>query len=57
LNWPAGYTGWRLQTQTNTLTAGPGANWSDVIGSRQTNAWIVPINPGAPSLFFRLAYP
>jgi len=39
------------------LTAGPGANWSDVIGSRQTNAWIVPINPGAPSLFFRLAYP
>ena len=57
LNWPADHTGWRLQTQTATLTAGLGANWSDVSGSRQTNAWIVPINQAGPTVFFRLAWP
>ena len=53
LNWPADHTGWRLQTQTNTLTA----NWWDVNGSRQTNVWTVPINPAGQSVFFRLAWP
>jgi len=53
LNWPADHTGWRLQTQTNTLTA----NWSDVNESRQTNAWLVPISQAAPCAFFRLASP
>jgi hypothetical protein len=57
LNWPASHTGWRLQTQTNTAAAGLGTNWSDVIGSMQTNAWIIPINQAAPSVFFRLTYP
>ena len=57
LNWPADHTGWTLQIQTNALTMGPGANWSDVNGSRQTNAWIVPINQAGPSVFFRLTLP
>jgi hypothetical protein len=57
LSWPAGYTGWRLQTQTNILTAAPGVDWTEVIGSRQTNAWAVPIDATSPSLFFRLIYP
>jgi len=53
LNWPADHTGWRLQTQTNTLTA----NWWDVNESRQTNALLVPISQAAPCAFFRLASP
>ncbi len=57
LSWPAGYTGWRLQTQTNVLAAAPGVDWAEVIGSRQTNAWTVPIDATSPSLFFRLIYP
>src|SRR6266404_570165 len=57
LNWPADHTGWALQMQTNALTLGLGANWSDVNGSRQTNAWIVPINQAGPSVFFRLTLP
>lgn len=57
LNWPADHTGWRLQTQTATLTTGLGAHWSDVIGSRQTNAWIIPINQAGPNLYVRLAWP
>lgn len=54
LNWPADHTGWRLQTHASTLAA---SGWSDVIGARQTNTWIVSINDAGPSMFFRLAWP
>jgi hypothetical protein len=57
LNWPADHTGWSLQARTNSLTAGPGANWSDVTGSRLTNACAMPIKQAGPSLFFRLVGP
>ena len=57
LNWPAGHTGWQLQTQTGILSAGLSANWSDVLGSRQTNAWSIPVSAVTPSAFFRLALP
>jgi hypothetical protein len=55
LNWPAGYTGWRLQWRTNSLRAGGGNNWFNVTGSTETNTWAVPFN-GA-EWFFRLSYP
>jgi hypothetical protein len=55
LNWPPGYTGWRLQGRTNSLVAGGGTNWFNVTGSTETNTWAVPFN-GA-EWFFRLSYP
>ncbi len=57
LSWPADHIGWQLQIQTNTLAEGSGGNWSDVIGSRQTNVWSIPINQAGLSVFFRLTYP
>ncbi len=54
LSWPAGYTGWRLQVQTNNLA---GTNWVDVPDSTLTNSMILPVDPTAGSLFYRLIYP
>ncbi len=55
LTWPADHTGWRLQSRP-TITSG-GAGWSDVIGSRQTNVWSVPITQSSSGAFFRLVWP
>jgi hypothetical protein len=57
LNWPVGYTGWRLQTQTNDANVGLATNWLDVSGSDATNGWVVPIDASAPAAFFRLTHP
>ena len=56
LSWPADHTGWRLQVQTNDLTAGLGTNWFDVAGSTTTNQMFFPINPAAGGVFYRLLY-
>jgi hypothetical protein len=53
LSWPAGYTGWQLQTQTNILAAA--RTWAELVGSRQTNVWTIPTTAGGG--FFRLANP
>ncbi len=57
LSWPQDHTGWRLQSQTNSLANGLGTNWGDVPGSTETNQVSVPINPTNDSVFFRLLYP
>jgi autotransporter-associated beta strand protein len=57
LSWPADHIGWRLQSQTNTLTVGLGTNWVDVTGANLTNQVTVPINPANGSVFFRMVYP
>lgn len=57
LNWPVGYTGWRLQTQTNDESVGLTTNWVDVAGSRTTNRCVVPIGPSDSAVFFRLTSP
>jgi fibronectin type 3 domain-containing protein len=57
LSWPMDHLGWRLEMQTNSLNAGPGANWVTVSGSVMTNQVFVPVNPANDSVFFRLAYP
>jgi len=57
LSWPAGYTGWRLQSQTNGPGGGLGTNWQDVPGSQETNARNFPVGAANSSTFFRLAYP
>jgi hypothetical protein len=55
ISWPA--SGGRLQSQTNSLGAGLGTNWADVLGSAATNRVIVPINPTDGTVFYRLAVP
>jgi hypothetical protein len=57
LNWPADHTGWRLQTQTNSLDAGLGTNWSAVATSTQTNQMTLPLNATHGAVFFRLISP
>lgn len=57
LSWPASHTGWRLETQTNTLATGLGTNWTTVSGSTLTNAVSLPLSPATPAAFFRLVYP
>jgi len=57
LSWPADHTGWRLQTQTNPVAAGLGAEWFDVDNSGNTNQVTVPVGTDAGAVFFRLVYP
>ena len=57
LSWPGDHTGWRLQTQTNSLNVGLSSVWFDVPGSTGTNSVTMPIAPGNPTVFFRLVYP
>jgi hypothetical protein len=57
LSWPSSHTGWRLETQTNTLSVGLSTNWSTVAGSTETNSVTLPISATNPSVFFRLAHP
>jgi len=57
LNWPADQIGWRLQVQTNLLSAGLKTNWVDVPGSTSVNQMIIPISPASGSVFYRLTYP
>lgn len=55
LSWPQNYTGWQLQMQTNSLSAGLGTNWINVPGSMSTNQMTFPMNPNG-SVFYRLAH-
>jgi autotransporter-associated beta strand protein len=56
LGWPAAYTGWILQAQTNALNVGlTGTNWYYVSGSELTNVVTLPINQVDPAVFFRMA--
>ncbi len=57
LNWPADHTGWRLQSQTNSLNVGLGSNWATVANSTNVNQVSIMPNPAAGSVFFRLVYP
>jgi len=54
LSWPANYTGWTLQAQTNAPSVGIGANWGIVSGSTATNQVSVPVDNTIGSTFFRL---
>jgi hypothetical protein len=57
LAWPQDHTGWMLEAQTNTLTAGLGTNWTRIPSSSTTNQMIIPINPANPAVFYKLVYP
>ena len=51
--WPTTNTGWTLQAQTNAL----GTNWVTIAGSDATNQWVILLNAGNGSVFYRLVYP
>jgi autotransporter-associated beta strand protein len=57
LSWPTDHTGWKLQAQTNALATGLTFTWNDVPGSTSTNLMTFPINPAAPTVFYRMKYP
>jgi hypothetical protein len=57
LNWPSDHTGWRLEAQNNSISAGLGTNWLTVSGSIATNRIFIPIGTTNGSVFFRLVYP
>jgi hypothetical protein len=54
LNWPASYTGWTLEAQTNSLGNGLGTNWVPVANSTTVNTITVPLVPRNGSVFYRL---
>jgi len=57
LSWPANYTGWILEVQTNSLASGLCAHWTSVAGSTDTNQWLFPLGTVNESVFFRLHSP
>ena len=57
LQWPESHTGWRLQAQTNSLSAGLSDNWVDVTGSTSTNKMSFTVHPINGTVFYRLVYP
>jgi hypothetical protein len=57
LAWPGDHTGWRLQSQTNTLNVGINTNWAIVPGSSVTNEFFMPIVKTNSTVFYRMIYP
>lgn len=55
ITWPA--IAGHLETQTNSLNLGPGANWTPVPGSSSTNHVSLPLAPSSGSVFYRLSIP
>ncbi len=57
LSWPPDRLGWRLQVQTNSLSAGLGTNWSTWPGSTTVTNVSIPINSTNPTVYLRMIYP
>ncbi len=57
LSWPSSHLGWRLQIQTNDVSAGLSTNWSTVPNSTTVNSVVVPVDNLNGSVFLRLVYP
>jgi hypothetical protein len=57
LSWPVEYLGWRLQAQTNSLSAGLGTNWVTMPGSDSLNSFTNSIDKANEAVFFRLIPP
>lgn len=52
LSWAA--SGWRLESQTNTLSQGLSSTWGTIPGSTSTNRVFVPLDPAKGCVFYRL---
>lgn len=57
LSWPQDHLGWRLQIQTNDVSAGLSTNWATIPNSTNVTATNIFINPANGSVFLRLVYP
>lgn len=57
LSWPANYTGWTLEAQTNAPGVGITTNWVRIPSSTNVNGMSFPIGPANGTVFFRLVYP
>jgi len=57
LSWPADHTGWRLQSQTNSLATGLYTNWVAVPNSQLNNHFTNAVNPANGAVFYRMVYP
>jgi hypothetical protein len=55
LSWPSNYVGYRLESNSVSISAP--AMWFTVSGSAATNRLSIPINPSSSNVFFRLVYP
>jgi hypothetical protein len=55
LAWPTNDGNWQLQYQTNPITTGLWTNWQTIPGTI-TNPFVAPIDPNAPTAFFRLLW-
>jgi len=56
VTWPANYTGWILQAQTNPVTVGISTNWVDVPGTASLDTMSFPISV-TNCVFFRMRHP
>jgi autotransporter-associated beta strand protein len=57
LSWPSTHLGWLLQSQTNSHSVGLSTNWFDVAGSASMTSTNISVNPGSPTVFYRLRKP
>lgn len=57
ISWPQVQTGWQLQQQSTSLSAGLGTNWVKVSGSTSTNRLTIPVSSLNTATFFRLVFP
>lgn len=57
LSWPGDDVAWRLEAQTNALSAGLGTNWSEVSGSGESRQVSLEPDPAVGCVFYRLRYP
>ena len=57
ISWPSSHLGWRLQIQTNDVSAGLSTNWITVPNSTTVNSVSVPVDFVNGSVFLRLVYP
>jgi len=58
LQWPTDHTGWRLQSQSTSLSVGITTNWTDVYGAVWTNQILLTNNIVTNNaVFYRMIYP
>jgi fibronectin-binding autotransporter adhesin len=55
LSWPAIYTGWYLQAQTNARSVGLSNNWVTIPNSSTNNSFTFPLDPANGSVFYRMS--
>ena len=55
LTWPGDHLGWIAQS--NVLDLANSNFWFDILGSQSATNLVIPVNPSAPKVFYRLRYP